>query len=89
MQHLEGVLSLPLPVGPMPRDLSKVIESPRRYSLSNLPRSITWSEVAQMLLKVDRRSVVGKRDYPAAIFAGLLRTPAKPDYSRTHMGIRN
>jgi integrase/recombinase XerD len=47
----------------MTRDLSKAIESPRRYSLSNLPRSITWSEVEQMLLKVDRRSVVGKRDY--------------------------
>ncbi|MEO8130475.1 MAG: site-specific integrase [Bryobacteraceae bacterium] len=50
-------------VGLMTRDLSKAIESPRRYSLSNLPRSITWSEVEQMLLKVDRRSAVGKRDY--------------------------
>jgi integrase/recombinase XerD len=28
-----------------------------------LPRSITWNEVEQMLLKVDRRSAVGKRDY--------------------------
>jgi site-specific recombinase XerD len=47
----------------MTRDLSKAIESPRRYRLSNLPRSITWSEVEHMLLKVDRRSTVGKRDY--------------------------
>lgn len=47
----------------MTRDLSKAIESPRRYRLSNLPRSISWSEVEQMLLKVDRRSLVGKRDY--------------------------
>jgi site-specific recombinase XerD len=50
-------------VGLMTRDLSKAIESPRRYRLSNLPRSITWSEVEQMLLKIDRRSAIGKRDY--------------------------
>ena len=50
-------------VGLMTRDLGKAIESPRRYSLSNLPRSITWGEVEQMLGKVDRRSAVGKRDY--------------------------
>jgi integrase/recombinase XerD len=50
-------------VGLVNRDLSKTIESPRRYRLSNLPRSITWNEVEQMLLKVDRRSAVGKRDY--------------------------
>jgi integrase/recombinase XerD len=50
-------------VGLMTRDLSKAIESPRRYSFANLPRSITWSQVEQMLQKVDRRSVVGKRDY--------------------------
>ncbi len=45
------------------RDLGKAIESPRRYSFSNLPRSITWSEVELMLQKVDRRSAVGRRDY--------------------------
>jgi integrase/recombinase XerD len=50
-------------VGLMTRDLGKAIESPRRYRLSNLPRSISWSEVEQMLRKVDRRSAVGKRDY--------------------------
>ena len=50
-------------VGLMIRDLGKVIESPRRYRLSNLPRSIAWSEVEQMLQKVDRRNTVGKRDY--------------------------
>jgi site-specific recombinase XerD len=55
-------------VGLVTRDLSKVIESPRRYRLSNLPRSIAWSEVERMLLKVDRRSVVGKRDYAILLF---------------------
>lgn len=50
-------------IGLMTRDLGKAIESPRRYSFANLPRSITWSEVEQMLQKVDRRSAVGRRDY--------------------------
>ena len=50
-------------VGLMTRDLSKVIESPRRYRFVDLPRSIAWSEVEQMLEKVDRRNAVGKRDY--------------------------
>lgn len=50
-------------VGLMTRDLGKAIESPRRYSLANLPRSITWSEVERVLQKVDRRNAVGKRDY--------------------------
>ncbi len=50
-------------VGLMTRDLGKAIESPRRYSFANLPRSITWSEVDQMLQQVDRRSAVGRRDY--------------------------
>jgi integrase/recombinase XerD len=50
-------------VGFMARDLAKAIESPRRYSFSSLSRSIGWSEVQQMLEKVDRRSMVGNRDY--------------------------
>ncbi len=50
-------------MGLMTRDLGKAIESPRRYRLSNLPRSIAWNEVEQMLQKVDRRTTVGKRDY--------------------------
>lgn len=50
-------------VGLMTRDLSQVIESPRRYRFADLPRSIGWSEVEQMLEKVDRRTPVGKRDY--------------------------
>ncbi len=50
-------------LGLMTRDLGKAIESPRGYSFANLPRAITWSEVEQMLRKVDRRSAVGRRDY--------------------------
>lgn len=45
------------------RDLSRQIESPRRYRLASLPRSITWAEVRRTLETVDRRTPVGKRDY--------------------------
>jgi site-specific recombinase XerD len=58
-------------VGLTQRDLSKAIESPRRYRLASLPRSITWKEVEQMLKKVDRRSGTGRRDY--AILMLLVR----------------
>jgi len=47
----------------MPRDLSKAIESPRRYRFANLPRSISWAEVERVLQSVDRRNAVGRRDY--------------------------
>jgi site-specific recombinase XerD len=45
------------------QDLSQVIEGPREYRLSSIPRSISWSDVERMLAAVDRRSSVGKRDY--------------------------
>ena len=45
------------------QDLSLVIEGPREYRLSSIPRSIPWSDVERMLAAVDRRSPVGKRDY--------------------------
>lgn len=45
------------------RDLSPAIESPRRYRMAEIPRSITWDEVSRMLDAVDRRSALGKRDY--------------------------
>ena len=49
--------------GVIARDLSAVIETPRKYRLSNVPRSINWDEVRRMLEGVDRRGAVGKRDY--------------------------
>lgn len=44
-------------------DLSAAVEMPRTYRLADVPRSITWDEVRLMLACVDRRSVVGRRDY--------------------------
>lgn len=45
------------------QDLSQSIESPRKYRLSTIPRSISWAEVERMLAAVDRRCALGKRDY--------------------------
>ena len=45
------------------RDLGATVESPRRYQLADLPRSISWDDVRRMLDVVDRRSALGKRDY--------------------------
>lgn len=44
-------------------DLSRTVEYPQTYRLSEIPRSITWDEVRRMLETVDRRSPSGKRDY--------------------------
>jgi site-specific recombinase XerD len=44
-------------------DLSNAIESPRRYQLSDFPRAISWKDVRRMLNSIDRRSILGKRDY--------------------------
>jgi integrase/recombinase XerD len=45
------------------RDLSATVESPRKYQLSDVPRSISWEDVQRMFDAVDRRTVVGRRDY--------------------------
>jgi integrase/recombinase XerD len=44
-------------------DLSGAIEGPQVYRLSDIPRSITWDEVGQVLAGVDRRTPCGKRDW--------------------------
>jgi integrase/recombinase XerD len=84
-------------VGLMTRDLGKAIESPRRYSFSNLPRAITWSEVERMLQKVDRRSPVGKRDYAILLLLVTYGLRAREvgaltlddiDWKRDHLHIR-
>lgn len=45
------------------RDLSPVIEPPRQYRYADIPRSISWRDVGQLLDSIDCRSDVGKRDY--------------------------
>ena len=45
------------------RDLSGTVEAAPVYRLASIPRSITWDEVRRMLDTVDRRTIVGRRDY--------------------------
>jgi len=52
--HREGLIA---------RNLAACVEAPQTHRCSNLPRSISWDEVRQMLEAVDRRSAVGKRDF--------------------------
>jgi integrase/recombinase XerD len=44
-------------------DLSATVGWPQVYRLSNIPRSISWDDVNRVLAGVDRRTVVGRRDY--------------------------
>jgi len=46
-----------------PADLSRVVERPRSYRLSGIPRSISSDEVVRVLSAIDRDTAVGKRDY--------------------------
>lgn len=52
--HSEGVLT---------KDFSSLVEFPQSYRNANIPRSISWEQVEQVLAAVDRRSACGKRDY--------------------------
>ena len=56
--HREGVLR---------RDLAASVESPLKYKLSALPRSIAWEDVTRVLENIDRRAAVGKRDFAIAM----------------------
>ena len=52
--HREGLVS---------RDLRTAVEGPQSYRLADIPRSISWTEVGQVLACVERRTPAGKRDY--------------------------
>lgn len=49
--------------GAIASDLSAAVGRPQCYRLADVPRSISWEQVGQMLACVDRRTTVGKRDY--------------------------
>jgi integrase/recombinase XerD len=52
--HREGALS---------SDLSTAVGHPLSWRLADLPRSISWGEVGQVLASVDQRTPGGRRDY--------------------------
>lgn len=45
------------------RDLSRIVEVAPCYRLAHLPRSITAEDVQKLLDSIDRRTVLGRRDY--------------------------
>jgi integrase/recombinase XerD len=45
------------------RQLAPAVKAPQVYRLADVPRSISWEEVRLMLEAVDRRTVLGRRDY--------------------------
>jgi site-specific recombinase XerD len=49
--------------GTIKQNFDGAVEAPRRYQLSDLPRSISWEEVRRMFETVDRRTALGRRDY--------------------------
>jgi site-specific recombinase XerD len=44
-------------------DLSRAVPRGRTYKQASIPRAIPWSDIERVLASVDRRSVVGKRDF--------------------------
>ncbi len=64
---LRGFLSYAYRQGVLAGDLSKTVERPRSYRLSDIPRSISPAEVSQVLACVDRSSTRGKRDFAALL----------------------
>lgn len=49
--------------GTIRKDLSGTVDGPRTYSLSKIPRAISAADVERTLAAVERRSIVGRRDY--------------------------
>jgi len=49
--------------GSVHRDLSGSVDGPRTYSFSGIPRAISAADVERTLAVVERRSIVGRRDY--------------------------
>jgi integrase/recombinase XerD len=49
--------------GMVHHDLSVTVDGPRTYHLSEIPRAISAADVERTLATVERRSIVGRRDY--------------------------
>lgn len=63
--------------GIVQRDLSAAIEGPRTYALSEVPRSIPAEDVERMLGLIDRRSIVGRRDYAMLLLLAVYGLRAR------------
>lgn len=63
--------------GVVRRDLGATIDGPRRYTLSEVPRSISAEDVERMLGMVDRRSITGRRDYAMLLLLAVYGLRAR------------
>lgn len=59
------------------RDLGSAVERPRTYVLSEVPRSICAEDVQRVLGIIDRRSVVGRRDYAMLLLLAVYGLRAR------------
>jgi integrase/recombinase XerD len=59
------------------RDFSAVVEGPRTYALSEIPRSIRAEEIVRMLGKIERRSSLGRRDYAMLLLLAVYGLRAR------------
>ncbi|TAL09769.1 MAG: integrase [Nitrospirae bacterium] len=63
--------------GTLRRDLSASVDRPRTYSLSEIPRSISAADVDRTLAAIDRRSIVGRRDYAMLLLLAVYGLRAR------------
>lgn len=63
--------------GILKKDISDVVEGPRTYRLSGVPRSIQWKDVQRTIECVDRRSATGKRDYAILLLLAVYGMRAR------------
>lgn len=59
------------------KDLSQSIDFPKHYRFSEIPRSMSWEQVKQVLEMIDRRSPIGKRDYAMLLLLSLYGLRAR------------
>lgn len=63
--------------GTIRRDLSAIVDRPRTYHLSEIPRSISAADVNRTLASIDRRSNIGRRDYAMLLLLAVYGLRAR------------
>lgn len=74
---LRAVLHYMFRQSAMRRDLGNVVEGPRLYRLSGIPRSVSWDDVLRTLASIDRRSALGRRDYAIVLLLAVYGLRAR------------
>ncbi len=58
--------------GLIDRDLSSSVPTVADWSLSNIPKGLTWEQVARILASCDRKTAIGRRDYAVLLLLARL-----------------